>query len=120
MQLNQLLALSAILTFALCGLSSYNNNQAYFNPYSNPIIPYCFLGNEPVCSDRNETFVNECVMILLGQKLGQRGWCIQVKPEEDAVSDETPENGYGKSTDPRCPLCNDVFNPVCGINGVTY
>jgi hypothetical protein len=51
------------------GLNSYNNNQAHFNPYANPIIPYCFLGNDPVCSKRGETFVNECVMMLLGQKL---------------------------------------------------
>lgn len=47
-------------------LNSYNNNQAYFNPYANPIIPYCFLGNETVCSSKNETFVNECVLLLLG------------------------------------------------------
>lgn len=58
------------------GLNSYNNNQTYFNPYANPVIPYCFLGNEPVCSTKDETFVNECVLMLLGQKIAHRGWCV--------------------------------------------
>lgn len=103
------------------GLNSYNNNQAYFNPYANPIIPYCFLGNDPVCSTKNETFVNECVMILLGQDLGHRGWCEQKKGDaSNKKTDKTFDNGYGEGSDKNCPLCNDVFNPVCGINGVTY
>ena len=59
-----MLALSNIVTSQ--GIGSYNNNQAYFNPYANPVIPYCFLGNTPVCSTTGETFVNECVMMLLG------------------------------------------------------
>ena len=48
-----------------------------------------------------------------------RGWCAQVK-EVVVETDETAANGWGASTDTNCPLCNDVFNPVCGINGVTY
>lgn len=59
-------------------------------------------------------------MMLLGQKLKHRGWCVQVKPKEEELTDETAANGYGESSDDSCPLCNDVFNPVCGINGVTY
>ena len=42
------------------------------------------------------------------------------KEEQKHKDDKTEENGYGASSDKNCPLCNDVFNPVCGINGVTY
>ena len=107
--------------YASQGLNSYNNNQAYFNPYANPIIPHCFLGNDAVCSTKNETFVNECVLILLGQTLKSRGWCIQ---EEESLpkTDKTEENGYAStpSSDVNCPVCNNLYNPVCGVNGVTY
>lgn len=59
--------------------------------------------------------------MLLGQKLKSRGWCEQKKkPVNPTDSDKTEENGYGKSSDTACPLCNFIFNPVCGINGVTY
>ena len=106
-------------------VNSYNNNQSHYNPYSNPVIPYCFLGNEPVCSINNETFVNECVMILLGQQLKSRGWCyLDTPPKRKVKTSKNKRNGYAtdglKSLDPHCPVCNDVFNPVCGVNGVTY
>ena len=103
------------------------NNQTHFNPYANPVIPFCFLGNDPVCSKHNETFVNECVMILLGEQLDYRGWCLQEeapKKEIKVVDIRIEINGYLKegmqSDDPTCPLCNNNFNPVCGVNGVTY
>ena len=35
------------------GLNQYNNRQDFYNNYSNPIIPYCIFGNEPVCSTEN-------------------------------------------------------------------
>lgn len=61
--------------------------------------------------------------MLLGQKLSYRGWCKEEPKEEDnefPKNQKTEENGYGPGSDKNCPLCNDVFNPVCGINGVTY
>ncbi len=107
-------------------IASMNNNQAHFNPYQNPVIPYCFLGNDPVCSVANETFVNECVLMLLGQLMQHRGWCAvsTPAPADRNKTIKTEIKGYlanGKnSDDPKCPMCNSVFNPVCGVNGVTY
>lgn len=105
-------------------LNTYNNNQAYFNPYANPILPYCFLGNQTVCSESNETFVNECVLLLLGQTLKHKGWCSAQAPVEkvEPAVNTTESNGYSTtdSGDAQCPMCNANFNPVCGVNGVTY
>lgn len=59
-------------------------------------------------------------MMLLGQKLKSIGWCTQKVETTVVKSDKTPENGYGAGSDNNCPLCNDILNPVCGTNGVTY
>ena len=107
-------------------VQSTGNNQNFFNPYANPIIPFCFLGNDPVCSIHNITFVNECVLMLLGEQLKHKGWCPEEEaPPLDPIKILKSEiNGYmqgaKKSDDPNCPICNSVYNPVCGVNGVTY
>lgn len=82
------------------GLNQYNNRQDFFNDYSNPILPYCIFGNEPVCSTENETFANKCVLMLLGQRLKTKGWCeTKISTEITIVSDKNSTNGYGQGTD---------------------
>lgn len=74
--MNKFLALCALVAVAATqGLRQYNNRQDFFNNYRNPILPYCIFGNEPVCSTKDETFANQCVLMLLGQKLKSKGWC---------------------------------------------
>ena len=120
-------------------LASISGNASYFNPYANPILPDCILGNTPVCGQQKpvsgvtptpllkETFANECIMILLNYEKVSEGWCIvQSTPEEpvDPENAETTENGFNQvgdpEVDPGCKECNFNYNPVCGINGVTY
>lgn len=120
-------------------LASISGNASYFNPYANPILPDCILGNTPVCGQQKpvsgvtptpllkETFANECIMILLNYEKVSEGWCIvQSTPAEpvDPENAETTENGFNQvgdpEVDPGCKECNFNYNPVCGINGVTY
>lgn len=90
------LFIALVAVVASQGLNQYNNRQDFFNDYSNPILPYCIFGNEPVCSTENETFANMCVMMLLGQKLKNKGWCdTKVSTETKVQSDKTAKNGYG-------------------------
>ena len=62
-------------------------------------------------------------MLLLGQSLKHKGWCIKKTAIKGKPHISTTEiNGYSStdSGDSRCPKCNSNFNPVCGVNGVTY
>ena len=38
------------------------------------------------------------------------------------MSEKSEENGYSTldSGDKNCPKCNNYYNPICGVNGVTY
>lgn len=87
--------------------------------------PICVLGNNPVCSTKNITFPNICVMLLLGQEKKSDGWCQSDPVTKVTIGTyKTPNNGYLTATqvaDPNSPCpCNSCYNPVCGNNGVTY
>lgn len=106
------------------------NNMAYFNPLANPTVPYCVLGNTPVCSREPvpRTLVNRCVLILLGLPFGSNGWCAFEAPAAvagtAAAEPQGEENGFPGpfaviQADATC-TCTQVRNPVCGADGVTY
>lgn len=132
MKLNWIISLIAVTTSPLLAeerflqLNTISGNQMYQNPYANPVLPLCFLGNSPVCGEDDETYANECIMILLGQTKKNDGWCAMDTnvPTFDPENAPIPNNGYlpsgQTSQDSNCPKCNNVYNPVCGINGVTY
>lgn len=126
------LSLVILLTKALLAsdrllqLSSLGGDSTYNNPYANPVLPLCFLGNNPVCSTTNETYANECIMILMGKTKQYEGWCNtpDISNDVDPTTAQTPDNGYLRpgqtSSDPNCGRCNNIYMPVCGLNGVTY
>ena len=37
-------------------------------------------------------------------------------------TEKSEENGYSvvESEDTECGECNNYYNPICGVNGVTY
>ena len=102
--------------------------MTYYNPYSDPVVPYCILGSSPICSKNNNTFINKCVMHLLGEEFKRDGWCDEEQKKIKLINKKdrkTKINGYLKNgeinkEDPNCPKCNKFYNPVCGVNGVTY
>ena len=107
-------------------INTTSGDASYSNPYANPVLPLCFLGNSPVCGANNATYANECVLTLLGQAKQYDGWCTQanVPTNVDTTTLVTPQNGYlvnnAAAIDQNCPKCSNALNPVCGINGVTY
>ena len=123
---------TTISTERLLALDSISGNAAYFNPYANPVLAECILGANPVCAEdpdtkEQETFVNECIMMLMCKTKVSDGWCVTQDVPEDPVEpceQEIPRNGFmnggTNSGDSACPMCNNNYNPVCGVNGVTY
>ena len=107
-------------------LNTFTGSQDFNNPYANPVLPLCFLGNGAVCADNNSTYANECILVLLGRTKQYDGWCATstVVPIVDDENAPIPSNGYLPAgqlpIDANCPRCNTVYNPVCGVNGVTY
>lgn len=110
----------------------YANNQGFYNQLANPTLPFCFLGNSPICAQLTDntgalivpatfaTFANECVALLLGYVKTSDGFCptaaVSNTPTDPAL-ENSPANGY----DPANPgACLEIYNPICGENGVTY
>ena len=128
---NHLISLLALASTLLAAerslqINTTSGNQDFSNPYANPVLPICFLGNSAVCGNDEKTYANECIMVLLGQAKKHDGWCVVAAPQVDMNDEDAPvpNNGYNSpgtsSQDSNCPKCNSVYNPVCGINGVTY
>lgn len=127
------------------GAADFGGDQGYMYRVINPILPFCLLGNSPVCgtqfpqtpdgvnpttpSTANPvTYANECILILLGQTKKYDGFCIEevAAPTSSgpaANSTRTPANGYPPTGSPvlnqTCP-CFTYYNPVCSLSGVTY
>jgi len=127
-----LLALALIFSHGILAddrflnIASFSGDSSYTTAYANPTLPICFLGNSPVCGTNNVTYANDCILTLLGQTKQYDGWCRQaeVPVDVDQTTTQTPQNGYlvnnQQAIDQYCPKCNNVLNPVCGVNGVTY
>ena len=106
----------------------YANNQQYQNQLANPTVPFCPIGNSPVCvieASQSTSYINDCVALLLGKRKTQDGFCpppamdlTPINPDEA----ETPLNGFPRAPQvpPRACPCDDIYNPVCAENGVTY
>ena len=90
------------------------------------ISPTCVAGSAPVCSQDNITFPNICILMLSGKHMKSEGWCPRsIVTQKITVSYKTANNGFKKANETQnpnspCPFCNDVYNPACGNNGVTY
>lgn len=113
-------------------MNDHGGHQQYHHQLANPVLPFCFLGNTPVCGKPSgwngtnlaelRTCANECVALILGLDKHSDGFCPQPKvvvTSTDPALVKNALNGY-KTTAPAPITCNDNFNPVCASNGVTY
>lgn len=122
-----------------------SGDMGYVYRLVNPSLPFCLLGNDPVCgtpyprivngnltnatsTTPNVTYPNECIMILLGQTKLYDGFCITNVPAPNSApnsttSQLTPANGFPPPgsviLNQTCP-CFTYYNPVCSQSGVTY
>ena len=115
----KLLLISLMVLFKY---TSQNAAQPVFPVDANK-TPYCVGSQNPVCSTDNITYPSICILLLLGKAKKSDGWC-QVTVVKAVRTHKTSNNGYlpaNETVDPNSPcFCNDVYNPVCGNNGVTY
>lgn len=79
-------------------INALSNNMSNYNPYADPIVPYCIFGSSPICSTNNNTFINKCVMHLLGEKYKKDGWCDEVQKKK-----KTPKKKRQKNKNKRLP-----------------
>ena len=86
----------------------------------------CPLVFAPVCGCDGNTYDNACVAASAGTSVGAVGACraercLSNRDCGDAEYCECAgECGGGGECAPRPQLCNRVFQPVCGCDGVTY
>lgn len=137
-----------ILVFATLVQSQMDvgGDQGYSYRVTNPTLPFCLLGNQPVCAAQYVvpkpdgtpgipsslgpiTYANECIAILLGQQKLYDGFCIQNVTApigsggSSPASNTTQANGYPSAGSPilqnPCP-CLTIYNPVCSSSSVTF
>lgn len=87
----------------------------------------CFDIWDPVCGCDGSTYTNECYALMAGVNIAQDGECPQPSCTDNSdcdvseYCDKTVSNCDGVGECLTRPLgCPDVWNPVCGCDGLTY
>ncbi|MGA1870463.1 MAG: Kazal-type serine protease inhibitor domain-containing protein [bacterium] len=93
-----------------------------------PRPQYCITLWDPVCGCDGITYANLCTCAMSGVNIAYPGECQTVT--ECMSNDQCLENEFCKKAEGDCegqgmcsqkPLgCPDVWNPVCGCDGITY
>ena len=108
------------------------NNQSNNQVNLLPVNGQCPILDLPVCGANGRTYQNECFMRTDGAAKAYDGWCRQGAPKADEKEykyvAEFPTklvrdaaNGFLAAETPFIGCaCSNVFNPVCGGNGITY
>lgn len=133
----------ALLASNALAINDVAGDQGYVYRLVNPTLPFCPLGNTPVCGTphkvlvrgslvdppanaTNQTYANECILVMLNVTKLYEGFCVEnaTAPVVDPMAKQyTPVNGFpspGSATlNQPCP-CLFAYNPVCSQNGVTY
>ena len=116
------------------GYWGYNKAQPHSHYHKPPAVAMdCPNQDLPVCSTEGKSYQNRCWLEKAGASYAYEGWCkttpatIPPHPAPPSngvclppVFNQCPDNGYPDNYYGReCP-CNNVLNPVCGENGITY
>ncbi len=86
----------------------------------------CLLVIDPVCGCDGNTYGNSCEAAMAGVSVAFKGVCEpECRENADCAEGEYCETPFGTcGGDGRCEMrpeaCLQVFNPVCGCDGVTY